>query len=151
MTVGFQIGQCRIYVDIDKTRKFYEGLPRISENCTCGDCSYFETEVTSKEIRLFKILQKMGVDLTKQPNINPDGVCSTGDTDKYLRSYLGYYKVFGRLGKTQKSTQNINDQGQLESVDFYEPEEDSYTQYKIKQVSDDQLTVDFYIECEKKE
>ena len=92
----------------------------------------------------------MGADLTRQPNINPDGVSSVGDTEKYLRSYMGYYYVYGRLGKTQKSTQAINEQGLLESVDFCEPADDSYTRFKVKQVTDDQLTIDFYVECEKK-
>ena len=78
MTVDFQIGQCRIYVDTDRTKEFYETLPRISENCNCGDCVYFENEVIKKDIPLFRILKKMCVDLTRQPNINPDGVCSVG-------------------------------------------------------------------------
>lgn len=146
----FQIGQCRVYVDTDKTKNFYKELPRISENCSCDDCDYFENEVIKKDIGLFRILNKMGVDLKRQPNINPDGVSSVGETDNFRRSYMGYYKLFGNLGKVQKSIQNKGGQGKLESVDFYEPEDDSYTQYKIKQENDDQLTIDFYIECEKK-
>ncbi|MCB0401360.1 MAG: hypothetical protein KDD41_04705 [Flavobacteriales bacterium] len=149
-TIRFQIGQCRINVNIGKTKDFYKSQPKISENCTCKDCSYFENIVTKKNIRLMKILSQMGVDLTRQPNINLNGVCSTGETEKFQRSYMGYYKVFGRLGKTQKSTQTINKEGQLESVDFYEPEDDSYIQYKVRQETNDQLTVDFYLECEKK-
>ena len=144
------MGQCRVYVDTDKTKKFYEGLPRISENCDCGDCVYFENEVTKKDIRLPETLKDMGIALTRQPNINPDGVCCVGETEKYKRGYIGYYNLYGQLGKTQKSTQTKNDQGQLESVDFYESEDDSYTQYKIKQVTDAKLTIDFYIECEKR-
>ena len=143
MTVGFQIGQCRIYVDTDRTKKFYDTLPRISENCNCGNCVYFENEVTKKDIRLFGILKKMGVELTRQPNINPDGVSSVGPTAKYNRTYIGYYQVFGKFGKTQKKTQTINVDGKLESVDFFEPLKDSYIHYKIIQDKDDQLIVDF--------
>ncbi len=150
MTVNFQIGQCRIVTEVDRTKKFYNGLPRISENCSCKDCSYFETELIKKKIRLFEILKKMGVDLAKQPNINSDRVFSGGETGKYQKSFNGSYKIYGRLKKTQKSTQMINGEGQLESVDFYESEKDSCIQYKIKQDSNDQLTIDFFIECEKK-
>lgn len=150
MTTEFQIGQCRVLVDTDKTREFYQGLPRISENCACGDCDYFENEVTQKDIRLFEILRKMGVDLKRKPNINPDGVCSTGETEKFKRSYIGYYNLIGRLGKTQKPNQIKNKEGQLESVDFYEPESDSFMQFKINQVQENRLTIDFYLECEKK-
>ena len=150
MNTGFQIGQCRVFVDTDKTNEFYQELPRISENCTCGDCNYFENEVTKKDIQLFKILLKMGVDLKRQPNINPDGICSTGETEKYLRSYIGYYNLVGQLGKTQRPTQEKNDLGQLESVDFYESEDDSFIQFKIKHQEENRLIVDFYLECEKK-
>jgi len=150
MTVGFQIGQCRIYVDTDRTKKFYETLPRISENCNCGNCVYFENEITKKGIRIFEILKTMGVDLTRQPNINPDGVCSVGPTDKYNWAYLGYYQVFGQFGKSQKKTQTKNADGKLESVDFFESLNNSSIQYKIIQDKEDQLTVDFYLKCEKK-
>ena len=149
MTVGFQIGQCRIYVDTDRTKEFYETLPGISENCNCGNCVYFENEVIKKDIPLFKILKKMCVDLTRQPNINPDGIYSVGPTTKYNRAYIGYYQVFGKFGKTQKKTQTINADGKMESVEFFEPLNDSYIQYKILQDKDDQLIVEFYIECEK--
>ena len=37
----------------------------------------------------------------------------------------------------------------MESVEFFEPLNDSYIQYKIIQDKDDQLIVEFYIECEK--
>jgi hypothetical protein len=149
MGVNFQIGQCRIYVDVDATKKYYGTLPRISENCTCDDCAYFESNVTNQDIRIFKILRDMGVDLTRQPNINPDGVCSIGETEKYKRSYMGYYQFFGQLNKTQKKTQTRDVEGDVETVDFYETTDDTNIQYKIKTDISDKLTVDFYLECEK--
>ena len=149
MGVNFQIGQCRIYVDTDKTKDFYYILPKISENCKCDDCKYFEYFMTKKEIRIFTILKNMGVDLTRQPNINPDGVCSVGPTDKYNRAYLGYYNVFGQLGKTQRKTQTKNVDGELESVNFIEHTSDNNMNYTIKQIKYNELTVEFYIESEK--
>jgi len=145
----YQIGQCRVLTDKDKTIKFYRSLPKISENCGCENCHYFETIVTEKEIRLFTILKEMGVDLTRQPAINPDGICPVGPTEKYARAYIGYYQVFGKFGKTQRTPQTLNSEGKLESVGFFEPEDDSYTEYKVKQQADDQLIIEFYLECEK--
>ena len=150
MAIGFQIGQCRISVDNERTKEFYSTLPKISENCACGDCAHFESEVITKDLRLFRILKGMGVDLARQPNVNPDGICSIGPTEKYRHAYLGYYLVFGKFGKTQRTPQTLNSDGKLESVDFYESEEDSSVQYKIKQDSDDRLIFDFYLECDKK-
>ena len=149
MGVQFQIGQCRIYVDTDKTKDFYSKFPKISENCKCGDCKYFEDVIIKKDIRLFTILKSMGVDLDRQPNINPDGICSVGPTDKYNRAYFGYYNLFGQLGKTQRKTQTKNPDGELESVDFIEHTSDNNVNYTIKQIKENELTVEFYIECEK--
>jgi hypothetical protein len=98
---------------------------------------------------MFKILRDMGVDLTRQPNVNPEAVCSIGPTEKYKRSYMGYYHVFGQLIKTQKKTQTKNNEGEIEMVDFFETTDDSNIQYKIKRDTTDKLTVDFYLECEK--
>lgn len=143
MSIGFQIGQCRINVDTDATKKFYSSLPKISENCKCGDCDYFEKVITKKDIRLLNNLQKMGVDLTRQPNIAPDGLCCVGPTEKYERDYLGYYQLIGNLGKTQRTPQKVVDD-KLESVDFFETEDDSNVTYTIKQDEEDKLTIDFF-------
>jgi len=150
MGKNFQVGQCRIYVDTEATIKYYERLPRISENCKCDDCAYFESNVTKKDVRLFGILKDMGVDLTRQPNINPDGICSIGETEKYERTYMGYYQIFGQLGKTQKKASTKSEDGEIETVDFYETTDDTNIQYKIKSDIDDKLTFDFYLECERK-
>lgn len=149
MGLGLQIGQCRIQVDTERTKAFYATLPFISENCTCDDCVYFENEVIQKDIRLFKILKSMEVDLKRQPNINPDGVCSFGPTEKYQKAYLGYYQVYGQLRKTQNKTQIRNEDGKLVSVDFYEPSDDAYVHFKIVQKEDDLLEIEFFLECEK--
>jgi hypothetical protein len=150
MLVNFQIGQCRITVDTDRTKKFYESLSRISENCECGDCAYFESEIIKKEIRLFKILQQMGVDLSRQPDIVPDGVISYGDNESFKNVYSGYYYVYGQVGKTQWKRQTMTMNGQIVSVDFSEAENDSFIEYNIIQESDEKLCVEFWLQCEKK-
>lgn len=92
----------------------------------------------------------MGVDLIRQPKINPDGVCSIGETEKYKRSYMGYYQFFGKINKTQKKTQTKNAEGEVEAVAFYETTDDTNSQYKIKSDINNRLIADFYLECEKK-
>lgn len=148
--VNFQIGQCRVTVDLDRTREFYRELPRISENCKCQDCEHFENVVTNMNIHLFELLNKMGVNLKRQPNINPDGVCSTGETDKFQRSYMGYYKLFGNFGKARRTPALVNSEGEPTAFEFRETEEDAFVQYTIKKESTDELTVDFFIECKRK-
>ncbi|MEQ9378132.1 MAG: hypothetical protein RIG68_23280 [Imperialibacter sp.] len=101
-------------------------------------------------IRLFDILEKMGVNLKRQPNINPDGVCSTGETDKFLRTYMGYYKLFGKIRKTQLKQKQVDENGDPVRVEFRETEQDAFVQYTVEQTKADELTVDFFIECERK-
>lgn len=149
MIVNIQIFQCRITVDFDKTKDFYATLPRISENCQCEDCKYFEDILIKKDFYLFQILKSMGVDISRQPNINPDGICSVGPTDKYNKAYMGYYNIYGQLGKTQNKTQKRNAQGELESVDYITHTSDSNINYTVKQIKPGELTIEFYIETEK--
>jgi hypothetical protein len=146
MKTDFQIEEYEISVDIEKTKQFYSTLPKISENCSCKDCEYFERVIIQKNIQFFKTLQKMGVDLTRQPNTNPDGVCSVGPTEKYERAYMGYYKVFGQIGSKIKIEKNS--EGKMVSTYFKESVTDSSIQYNIKQGIDDQLIFDFFLECE---
>ena len=149
-TVNFQIGQCLMTVEVDRTKNFYRELPLISENCNCIDCEHFETVVTEMNFRLFEMLNQMGVNLRRQPNINPDGVCSTGETDKFQRAYMGYYKLFGKVGGAERAPSKVNSDGEPTAFEFRETEEDAFVQYTIKQESTDQLTIDFFIECERK-
>ncbi len=137
-------------VEVDRTKNFYRELPLISENCNCIDCEHFETVVTEMNFRLFEMLNQMGVNLRRQPNINPDGVCSTGETDKFQRAYMGYYKLFEKVGGAERAPSKVNSDGEPTAFEFRETEEDAFVQYTIKQESTDQLTIDFFIECERK-
>jgi hypothetical protein len=42
-----------------------------------------------------------------------------------------------------------DDEGEVETVDFYETTDDTNIRYEIKANINDKLTVDFYLECEK--
>jgi hypothetical protein len=55
--------QCRHNINVVKTNDFYSSLPKISDNCSRGDCKYFEETVTNISNDLFKLLNQMGVNL----------------------------------------------------------------------------------------
>jgi hypothetical protein len=144
--VSFQIGQCRLIVDIRRTKDFYAILPAITTNCSCGNCKYFENQVLRHTNRLFTILSRMGVDLSRQPNINPDGISCVGETKPGKIGYMGYYFVYGLIGKTQKKGVKKTDTDQLVEVEFNDVEFGKDTQVTIKQVEQDKLSFEFYME-----
>jgi hypothetical protein len=145
----FQIGQCRLHVNIKKTKDYYANLPKISENCACSDCKYFELEAINQTNQLFELLVKMGVDLSRQPDINPDGISCIGESSKGFIGYMGYYFVYGGIGKTSKKTQVTNTENRTVEVSFNNAEFGKQTMFTIKQAKEDKLLFDFYIEVEK--
>ena len=106
-------------------------------------------EVINQPNKLFEILKKMDVDLSRQPNINPDGVCCVGDTKQDMLGYMGNYFVFGKIGKTSKSTAQINDDNAVSEVTFNNTEFGENTQVTIKQVDNDKLSFEFYMDVDK--
>ena len=126
----FKIGEIHLDVDIDATSRFYAQQPQIEENCPCGDCQYFQEELIQQPIRLLELLKQMGVNLAKQPNINPDGICCVSDEVNYKKAYIGYYMVIGNTQKEQSYT-DIGD--------------NSITEWSIKQ-NGEYLVFDFYIQ-----
>ena len=63
---------------------------------------------------------------------------------------MGNYFVYGRILKTQHKSKVLNDEGEIESVEFFETEEDSTIQYKIIQIDNERLSFEFVLQCEKK-
>jgi len=135
--VNFQIGQSRITVDTAKTESFYLTQPRVTELCDCSLCTHYEQTVIHKPVRIYEILTKMGVDLTRYDKDDIEGVWHIGETEKFKNSYLVYYRIFGQIGKTQKKKGRTNDGGLV--VDFFENEADSFTKYSLTQTSNDTM------------
>ena len=102
----FQVGQCRLHIHLARTKAFYASQPKITENCSCNNCKYFEDEIIYSDNNLFIVLRKMGADLSRQPNVNPDGVCCVGETKPGKIGYMGNYFVYGQIGKTTKDAKN---------------------------------------------
>jgi len=145
----FQIGQCRIHVHTKRTKEFYASQPKIGENCSCGYCKYFETEVINQPNQLFEILTEMEVDLSRQPNTNPGGVSCVGKTKQNKLGYMGNYLVYGEIGKTSKKTAQLSDDSSVSEVTFNDAEFGNNTQLTIKQVDKDRISFEFYIDADK--
>ena len=143
----FQIGQCRVLVDLTETEEFYKKQPKITDNCTCEDCKYFSNVVVEQNNQLFDLLRKMKVDLHRQPNINPDGVYCV-DLDNGKKGYIGYYYVIGELRKTTKKTKVTDDNGNAIEVSFHNAEFGKGVNLTIKQVDHGKLIFDFYLEVD---
>ncbi len=135
--MDFHIGNNLLIIDTLQTKEFYSTLPKITQNCSCGDCAYFEQAVIIQDLPLFHLLTEMGVDLTRQPDINPDGICCPGETENGRIGYLGYYKVVGHLNNKNKVIECIKDE--------FGP----FTTLVVKEENDQELIFDFYIEVEK--
>lgn len=85
-TTGFQIGQCIIRVDVERTRYLYSEQNSIHEDCSCEHCLHYFVNVIKKPVRIFEILSKMGVDLGKNENAEPDGVWHIGKRERFKNS-----------------------------------------------------------------
>lgn len=144
----FQIGQCRLHIDLARTKNFYAAQPKIIQNCSCGYCTYFETEVINQPNKLFEILKEMKVDLSRQPDINPDGISCVGETKKDRLGYMGNYFVYGEIGKTSKGNQRVNEDNSISEVSFNDAEFGNTTQVTIKQIDKDKLSFEFYMEVQ---
>jgi hypothetical protein len=145
----FQIGQCRINVQIWRAEDFYKAQPKITDNCQCDDCSYYQNFVAKMSNPFFDLLKSMGVDLTRQPNINPDGICCVGDVGQNSIGYMGYYLVYGQFGQTSKANSLIDDEGNGVEVSFKNAEYGKGISFTVKKVDDTMLSFDFYITVQK--
>ena len=145
----FQIYRCRITVDIEKTTAFYADQNLITIDCACDNCRHFAEDVINKNVRVFQILSKMGVNLAKNENNQPDGLWHTGSRNKFKNSYIHYYKIFGTIGKTTLSTLKTDENG-LKTVEYFDNETDSYTNYIFRQTKEDEIECQINIECDRK-
>ena len=62
---------------------------------------------------------------------------------------MGNYFVYGEIGKTSKKNRKINNDGRVSEVIFHNAEFGIDIQVTIKQVEDDKLSFEFYMDVEK--
>ncbi len=62
---------------------------------------------------------------------------------------MGYYFVYGEIGKTSNDAKKPNDENTISEVSFADTEFGKNTQVTIKQIEKDKLAFEFYIEVDK--
>ena len=144
----FQIGQCRITVDIKKTTEYYSEQNLITDDCDCEFCKHYSENVINKDVRAFKILKNMGVDLSKNENNQLENVWHTGPREKFKNSYIHHYKIFGTIYKTTKTTLKV-DENNLKTVEYFENELDSFCHYIFRQINNEEIDCQINIECDR--
>ena len=61
----FQFGECKIDVDVEKTRQFYDRAKTVSEGCQCDGCLNFERAVDKLPQNIRDFFSALGVDMKK--------------------------------------------------------------------------------------
>ena len=143
--VNFQIGQTKLSVDVERTQKMYELYPRISINCNCGDCIYYENVVIQKDISLFVLLRNMGVDLARQKE-DPDHVWALGPSKHYTKCYQGIYEVVGKLDRYTQENEIVEELSIREPMTIVDNKEGESLQYTVTQQTDELLSFYFIVE-----
>ncbi len=135
MTITFEIEDCLILVESDKTKQFYLTQEKITDDCQCNNCKFYVEDFTKEALEIFSILSSMGVDLEKNLNSEPTGVWCIRDENV---SFLHCNQIYQAVGQFLN-----NDNKKLR----YEKEEKGYiTSALIVQFNSDtikiQLTID---------
>ncbi len=100
----FQFGQYKIDVDVEKTKRFYDGAERVSQKCSCDGCLNFEKAVDKLDAAVIKLFTDLGVDLKKACECY---ACCT-NKDGTL-TYGGFTHVCGTLIEGESAWRNINE------------------------------------------
>lgn len=61
----FDFDPYRVDIDVERTRRFYETAPCISQSCTCDGCRNFETAVDLLPSAVTSFFSSLGVDLKR--------------------------------------------------------------------------------------
>jgi hypothetical protein len=144
---GFQIGQCRLKIQIWRTEEYYKNLPKISDTCKCDECAYFQNYVLREENNFFTLLKNMGVDLSKRPTA--DDILCIGDLKPNKLEYMGKYLVYGYIAKTSKKGALLDSAGNGIEVPFNNAEYGKHISFTVTKVNDETILFDFYIVIDK--
>jgi hypothetical protein len=90
----------------------------------------------------------MNVDVSRQPNINSDGISCLGETKPGKLGYLGYYFISGSIRKTSMKTSSKDIEGNLMKVEFNDAEFGTDAQIIIEKDDNEKLSFQFYVEVD---
>ena len=103
MKEEYNIDNHIIKIDVQATINFYLTQNRISDDCTCDDCSYFYHEFIHKPFSIFDSLKKFGVDLGKNLKSESTGVWCVRKSNDEVAYIFQVYQVIGHFANTLSS------------------------------------------------
>lgn len=86
------IGKWNLEVDVEKTKKFYQTYPQITEGCNCLYCKNFVVAVAHLPQPVMDFFEQLGIDPTKEGEVS--GYC---ENDDGTHLYGVFYHIVGRL------------------------------------------------------
>ena len=88
------IGTYELYIDVEKTRDFYDNARFINEGCNCPGCRNYMAAVDSFPQEVIDFFSKLGVDLKKPAELMSPFSEDGGQTLQY---WGGFYHICGEL------------------------------------------------------
>ena len=144
MSTVVALGPYQLKVEAAQTQDQYALWPRISENCICGDCAWFEEHVPRLGPCLFHTLALVGVDLTRQPNDPEDALCSLSTDQDAFPVYVGFYILVGQLLRSPLPPKRPAHPASM-GWRAHEQTAEAQVHYSIVSESVDRLRVDFWV------
>lgn len=90
----FNINSEYLQIDVAKTKEFYLTQNKILEGCSCNDCYFYTTTLIKSNLEIFRILNDMGIDLSKNLSSEPTGAwCIRDEKEGFLSSQQTYQAV----------------------------------------------------------
>lgn len=87
-----RIGDWIVEIDVERTRRFYEGYHRITEGCDCLYCKNYAEAAVRFPRPVLEFFQSLGIDPAKEGEISE--YCENEDG---THLYGGFYHIVGRL------------------------------------------------------
>ena len=103
MITNFNIGDCLLWVDIEKTHQFYLTQVKIKDNCQCDDCKFYSEIFIKEPLEIFLILSSLGVDLQRNLTSEPTGIWCIKDEKNNFLHCNQVYQVVGNFLQCERS------------------------------------------------
>ena len=145
MSTLVSLGPYQLQVEVAQTQAQYALWPRISENCSCGDCAWFEEHVPRLKASLFLTLALVGVDVTRQPNAPEDALYSISTDQGSFPMYVGFYPLVGQLLRSHLPA-GLPTHPASRVWMAHEQTAEAQVHYSIVPDSVDRLRVNFWVE-----
>ncbi len=88
----FEFGPCRIDVDVERTRRWYETAPTLSRCCDCDGCVNYERAADLFPERVTAFFAALGADVKKPTEVYVN--CTNKDGSLW---YGGWYHLCGMV------------------------------------------------------